>query len=961
MESDTLYENNIESLKKNLPDLFKYFEACDYSEEPYEVHVFSESSGYMNAVVLNPENGRSVKLHDGENPFAEASRLADDMDLKPGELRFLIGMGLGYLASEIVTRKIQLLKLFLVEKSFKLFEQALRNMDLTSLFEAEGLTIVIGNLGDIRGVIYSMESDVSIMLRGAEITYFEPERELFPDFYADCTKKIQDQVKHIMSGIQTTKRIGPRFFENAMKNFTTALESANLGVLDNILQGRPVMVVGAGPSLIENIATIKKYRNRFALITVDSALPILVKNGITPDLATTVDFHHISFEKYRDVIEKTEEIPIAYVSQCATMTIKPYRCPAKFFIAQPYGIFSDFAAGWKYWIKWQPIEAVSHLAVLCARVSGASPVILVGFDLSYVGLKSYAEGTALTSNVDIEALVWVKDQNDEPVPTSVQMVGQRTIMEHHISSSSARFVNISRGVRIEGTDPVDAESFLSSLPESNSGILPRTAIWQAWEKAPRPEKSDVVAYLKKAIKDLTSSIKYCEKGMDYARKAKTELAKGKDADMIKYQPFVLKAIDYYDTLVSKNVLLHTALGYYEGNDLNLKVDESRLALLGDTLTGVEKIEIEMALISRGIEARRNAGRRLLEIFNVLHSRLSKEQSLLADISRKNSGKAKAEIMVKLGEVYLNYNDFVEAEVILKKAIDGDPGNYNAYLVLGRTLSSLKRHLEAFECFKKAVKLNPKSNEAKKALESEMAWPERMLDEASGYIKGDDASSSGQGQENWAARICREIISLYPDNPRARQLLEKAQKIIDSLLKEQEALLPYLVGECASSLEKVYGLIDSDPDFAYRVLSLLKQQYPDNPSIIEAYGLCFLGKGDLAKAKNYFIQARSLNPEAYTPRVHLAAILAEEGNYDEALMYLEQAINIAPPDEGRFLVEAVGDILFEMKHFADALKNYEIFFMNFPERKDVLKKIGNCYAEMGLMEPARFAWDSAVKE
>lgn len=957
METNPIYEKNLSVIKEKHPGLFMLLDSNYEQEEKVEVRILKGSGGFPNAVITNNENARTVRLHDDIDPFSEAERLADSMEIHPGELRFLIGMGLGYLPLMIAKRKITLLKLFIVEKNLSLFEQAIRNVDLSHLFEADGVSIVIGELGDIKPLLYNMGSDISILLKGAEITYFEPERELFPDYFARCTKIIQDQVKHLLCGIHTTERIGPKFFENSMWNFTTTLKSANMGGFDLVWEGAPVMVVGAGPSLVDNIDTIKKYRDRFAIITVDSALPILIKNGVIPDLAATVDFHHISYEKYRDVAEATAEIPIVYAAQCATMTIKPYRCPAKFFIAQPYGVFSDLASGWKYWVKWQQIEAVSHLAVLSARVAGGSPVILVGFDLSYVGLKSYAEGTALTSNIDIEALVWVPDQKGNSVPTSVQMVGQKSLMEKHIAASDAVFVNISEGVSIEGAEPVDAEEYLSSL--NKVGFNPREKIWAAWENAPKPSPQVVIAYLKKSMKELKASIRYCEKGMAAAEKAKKELSRGKDAELFKYRPLVEKALDYYDSIVRGHLLLQTAVGYYEGQDINLMMDESRLAISADEFSGVQKIEAEMAFVFRGIAARKNAGDKLLKIFESLHSRLSRELNLFEELARKSSTKVRSEIFAGIGEAYFNYMDYSDAESILRKAVAENEKNAKAWILLGKTLSALKRHLESLECFKKAVKVDPSSKEAKKEIEYEMSWPERMLDEANSYVRGDSASSSGQGQENWAVRLCKEIISIYPDNKRAIEIKERALQRIADNKERQEKLLPFLMAGCDMAVEMVFGIIDDNLDLAKRVVSLLRQQYPEHPGVIEAYGLVLLGEGDYKKAKNFLVQARSLAPEAYSPRVHLARVLAEEGNYEEALMYLTQAKQLAPKELAAAFLESIGDLQLEMKQYSEAVKNFEDYYVSFPERRDVLKKIGDCYAEMGLMDAAKAAWDASV--
>lgn len=157
-------------------------------------------------------------------------------------------------------------------------------------------------------------------------------------------------------------------------------------------------------------------------------------------------------------------------------------------------------------------------------------------------------------------------------------------------------------------------------------------------------------------------------------------------------------------------------------------------------------------------------------------------------------------MSKLGDVYLGYNGFVEAEAAFRIAIDENLANADAWTGLGKTLGTLKRHVESLECHKKAVKADPKSVLAKKELQYEISWPDRILDEAAMYVRGDDASSSGQGQENWAIRLCSEILSIYPDNARAIEIKERPFQDFRKAKASRSFFLPYLLAGCDKALK-----------------------------------------------------------------------------------------------------------------------------------------------------------------
>ncbi|WP_027359246.1 6-hydroxymethylpterin diphosphokinase MptE-like protein [Desulforegula conservatrix] len=958
MDNNAIYEKNISVIQEKYPSLYTALTEKDHSDESLDIQIFRNKAGFPFASLHNRANGRSVIIHDADDPYAEASAIVDSIEINPGEVLFLMGMGLGYLPLEIVKREIPLLKLFIVEKSFKLFLEAINNLDLSALFEAEDVYFIMSDIGDIRSLIYAAQADVSLMFKGSRVTYFEPEREIFPEYFAYAGKEIHNQVHHVLVGLNTSRNIGPMFFENQMRNFTTTLKSANLGTVLDRWKGKAAIVIGAGPSLSDNLETLKKYRNRFAIIVVDTALPVLLKNGIKPDLVATVDFHYISFEKYRDVIDKTEDIPLVFASKGATMTLKPYRCPAKFFIAESFGIIGSFMKDWKYWVNFGDIEAVSHLALLSARISGADPIIFVGFDLAYLGLRSYADGTSLTLNINAETMVWVPDQNGVPVPTDIQMYGQRTIMEKQITESSVKFYNVSRGVAIKGAEPVDLEALLDIQPDLDEGFS--DVLWKTWEEAPKPTIDVVLDYLKKNLKDIKTSEKKCEKGMVVSRKASKELEKNEKAMLLVYSPLVEKALDLYDEAIKRSEVYDNAVMFFQGTDMRLKVEESQLALDDKELTGVMKVASEMDFVHKAFKARKDALDRLSKIFKSLHSRLSAEKKLFVELDKKSSGKKRSEILVSLGESFLEYTDFVDAEKTFRQAIDEDRQNASAWTGLGKTLSALKRHKEALECHNAAVKISHGALVAVKNLDDEKKYPDNILDQAERYMNGRDPGIMGNVRENWAIRFCDEILGLYPENERAALIKKEAQEKVASGKRKQEELLPFLMEHYEVAIEKAEIISSEKPELAKKVFEILRKHHPENPRILLNLGLIYLGEEDLPKAKRCFIQARSLDPDAYAPKIHLAGVLSQEGNYAEALIHLEQAYVSAPENIAVFLLESIADLQFEAANFTSALSNYEKFFISFPERKDILTKIGNCYSELGLDEAASCAWELSGK-
>ena len=115
---------------------------------------------------------------------------------------------------------------------------------------------------------------------------------------------------------------------------------------------------------------------------------------------------------------------------------------------------------------------------------------------------------------------------------------------------------------------------------------------------------------------------------------------------------------------------------------------------------------------------------------------------------------------------------------------------------------------------------------------------------------------------------------------------------------------------------------------------------------------------MVSAKKFFAQARSLAPDSYSPRVHLARVLVSEGSLGEALMYIEQAQMLAPPEIAESFSESMADILFELGRHTEALFYYKKAALSFPENAGIIKKMGDVYAAMGIMDAARHAWKAS---
>lgn len=81
----------------------------------------------------------------------------------------------------------------------------------------------------------------------------------------------------------------------------TKHELPGVNTLEGRHPGRPAVIVGLGPSLDKHLKMLTSYRERFLIITGDAALPVLIKNGITPDYVGMIDPYDKQANNFKDI------------------------------------------------------------------------------------------------------------------------------------------------------------------------------------------------------------------------------------------------------------------------------------------------------------------------------------------------------------------------------------------------------------------------------------------------------------------------------------------------------------------------------------------------------------------------------------------------------------------------------------------------------------------------------------
>lgn len=108
---------------------------------------------------------------------------------------------------------------------------------------------------------------------------------------------VSNYFNNIMTSILSHKSTGFNYYmmlENMWGNITSRINKYNIlqfkqEAKDVEFINTPVLFIGAGPSLSDNISWLKTNKDKFIIVSIAAANKILKANGIIPDIVTTLD------------------------------------------------------------------------------------------------------------------------------------------------------------------------------------------------------------------------------------------------------------------------------------------------------------------------------------------------------------------------------------------------------------------------------------------------------------------------------------------------------------------------------------------------------------------------------------------------------------------------------------------------------------------------------------------------
>lgn len=505
---------------------------------------------------------KDVLLHNEQNPLAEAVEIFNASVNTPVTIHLIYGMGLGYLFQ--VASKNSNGSVILYEPDLNILWFAFTLVDFSNDILKQNV-FVASTLEEVSEAIYKKSG----MKNSPVLLSTSIQRDIHKEVFGELVNKLKEIIGSFSLDLKFTQE---RFYPSLkmlIKNIPCLLKEKPLDCLKNIYEGKTAVIVSAGPTLDRNIETLKKYRDKYVLFTVGTAVKTLYTNGIRPDFLCIIETYNSSRQ-----VEGLDLTDVNFITE-------PYSNPVlrKFNYKNIFSHISENNPINSFWTEISGVNnkeylskgTVSYTALNSARILGCSKIILVGQDLAYIQGQCYSKDSvykdlscefnkekqkweitakdfekfslAISASANPEvrekaakrrlenlnnSLYYVKGINGDMIPTeSVYATFIKPLQQFTEQYGGCKYINTSLvGAQIDGFENMSLEEALQD--SENVGNIQLTSRFEY-------DKETILNTLKNNLNELRDVLKILEEGKQLAKNLNNDIKRYKvvNQDLLK--------------------------------------------------------------------------------------------------------------------------------------------------------------------------------------------------------------------------------------------------------------------------------------------------------------------------------------------------------------------------------------------------------------------------------------------
>ena len=413
-------------------------------------------------------------IHSRYDPQKEADDLAAEYIIPQYCTVIVLGCGLGYHLRALYEKARPFNSFIVVEPSKEIFDRAFEVNDLSFLQNDKRVEFFVEK--DAQEIYDSLTNRI-LRLMSAQIVVVDLKASLkiFAEYYTPVIAVIKDAIRLCSANRNTMVDSGLKVLQNAIYNIPYYVRSVGFKELTGRFAGVPAIIVSAGPSLNRNVHLLKQAKGRILIVATDTALKILLKHGVKPDLVFTIDYKAISEAHFKNADHGG--VPLVFDIDCANESVAAHGGPYLPFSSQkPFPILINSLSEDKGVMN--KGMSVAHSIFTALLGLECSPIIFVGQDLSFPGGRSHADGTDSCKVIGEDpefsgkGMITIRSEYDGCLlPTRTDMYLYKIHFEKLIRVSKALCINATEGgAGIKGALPLTLQDVIDRYARDDIDI-----------------------------------------------------------------------------------------------------------------------------------------------------------------------------------------------------------------------------------------------------------------------------------------------------------------------------------------------------------------------------------------------------------------------------------------------------------------------------------------------------------
>lgn len=342
--------------------------------------------------------------------------------------------------------------------------------------------VMANNNRDINKLEIATDEQALTQALAPHLIYGQPARVAVysPPAYVAAAPQVGQAARRIVQAAYQRRQVDQAtrreknllWLEYITENFKYVPQLPDLTGLTGRYVDIPCLVVGAGPSLDQSLATIAKYQDRALIIAAASALGPLRSAGVSPAVAVALEAR----DESRQFIGADQQATILAAASASNPNhFAAWQGPKSIYHLQPW--LAEMTG------KSLVLPSGGHAgsaAFSFAILWGCSPIILVGQDLAYTGGRFHAgarpggEDYQRQDTTPVEAIGGGTVETSAEWLSYLQWYREAAGYLTKIGQANRVFNATVSGARIPGFDPVDLKQILqraARIPQINENLF----------------------------------------------------------------------------------------------------------------------------------------------------------------------------------------------------------------------------------------------------------------------------------------------------------------------------------------------------------------------------------------------------------------------------------------------------------------------------------------------------------